>query len=112
MKRLWGDIFLNLGVEYAFNAGNALELSTPYNSGTFSLQGIFNLRLGIGGNVIMMNGMRFYFDLSSKFLGRISEVLNLSAGFRIPIGEKHQRSPYRLPQSPLIYGNANKSKEY
>ncbi|RDU70758.1 autotransporter outer membrane beta-barrel domain-containing protein [Helicobacter brantae] len=104
-ESLLGDVFASVGMEYAFNAGNTLELNTPYNSGTFSPQGIFNLKLGVGGNVILMNGTRFYFDISSKFSGRIAPVLGISAGARIPIGAKHQRN---LPSvdTPMIYGNA------
>lgn len=103
-ERLLGDVFLTLGAEYAFNAGNTLELSTPYNEGIFSPSGVFNLKLGVGSNIMLMNGARFYFDLSSKFLGRVAPVLNISAGARIPIGEKHQRhsSP---ASSPTIYGD-------
>lgn len=101
-ESLLGDVFASVGMEYAFNAGNTLELSTPYNSGTFSPQGIFNLKLGVGGNVILMNGTRFYFDISSKFGGRIAPVLSLSAGVRIPIGAKHPRF-YPQLETPIIY---------
>lgn len=110
-QEILGDVFVSLGAEYGFNAGNTLELSTPYNQGTFTPEGIFNLKLGVGGNVMLMNGVRFYFDLSSKFLGRIAPVLSISAGARIPIGSKHQRSLYRSPQSPVIYGNAKRIDE-
>lgn len=110
-QQILGDVFVTLGAEYGFNAGNTLELNTPYNDGTFSPEGILNLKLGIGANVMLMSGARFYFDLSSKFLGRIAPVLSISAGARIPIGSKHQRSLYRSPQSPVIYGNAKRIDE-
>lgn len=100
-ERILGDVFVNLGAEYAFNAGNTLELNTPYNDGSFSPEGIFNFKLGIGGNVILMDGKRFYFDLSSKFTGRIAPIFKISAGMRIPIGAKHQKSSSH--QSPIIF---------
>lgn len=110
-QKILGDVFVTLGAEYGFNAGNTLELSTPYNDGTFSPEGIFNLKLGVGANVMLMSGARFYFDLSSKFLGRIAPVLSISAGARIPIGSKHQRSLYRSPQSPVIYGSLRENNQ-
>lgn len=110
-QQILGDVFVTLGAEYGFNAGNTLELSTPYNDGTFSPEGILNLKLGVGANVMLMSGARFYFDLSSKFLGRIAPVLSISAGARIPIGSKHQRSLYRSPQSPVIYGSARENNQ-
>lgn len=102
--KILGDVFISLGAEYAFNAGNALELSTPYNDGTFSPEGIFNLKFGVGGNVMLLNGVRFYFDLSSKFVGRIAPVLSMSAGARIPIGAKHTRNTPTSLDKPIIYG--------
>lgn len=110
-QQILGDVFVTLGAEYGFNAGNTLELSTPYNDGIFSPEGIFNLKLGVGANVMLMSGARFYFDLSSKFLGRIAPVLSISAGARIPIGSKHQRSLYYSPQSPQIYGSLRENNQ-
>lgn len=104
-ESLLGDVFASVGVEYGFNAGNTLELSTPYNNGTFSPKGVFNLKLGVGGNVILLNGTRFYFDISSKFSGRIAPVLGISAGARIPIGAKHQRLS-SSSDTLMIYGNS------
>lgn len=105
-ESLLGDVFASVGMEYGFNAGNTLELSTPYNNGTFSPKGIFNLKLGVGGNVILLNGTRFYFDISSKFSGRIAPVLGMSAGARIPIGAKHQRGA-SSKSSFVVYGNTS-----
>lgn len=109
-SEILGDVFVSVGAEYGFNAGNTLELSTPYNQGIFSPDGIFNLKLGAGGNVMLMNGVRVYFDVSSRFVGRIAPVLSLSAGVRIPIGQKHSRT-LSSPQAPVIYGNSRGGEE-
>ncbi|WP_027327343.1 autotransporter outer membrane beta-barrel domain-containing protein [Helicobacter pametensis] len=101
-----GDVFVTLGAEYTFNAGNPITLQTPFNQGTFKQDDIFNLKLGIGSSLILNSGMRFYFEMHSAFLGRIAPVFNLNAGIRIPIGHAKQENPSssQPPHPPIIYG--------
>ena len=105
-EKFFGDVFVTLGAQYTFNASNPLNLQTPFNELSLKQDDIFNLKLGVGGNLILSSGIRFYFDLSSMFLGRIAPVLSLNAGVRIPLGIL-ERKPPSLPTSPtlpIIYG--------
>ncbi|MCE3046593.1 autotransporter outer membrane beta-barrel domain-containing protein [Helicobacter kayseriensis] len=105
-ERFMGDLFLTLGAQYTFNAGNPLYLQTPTNQAMFQQDDIFNLKLGIGGNILLSSGIRFYFETSSIFLGRIAPVFNLNAGMRIPLAKRQSKLPISQPVSPLIiYGD-------
>ena len=101
---LLGDVFLSLGGEYTFNAGNTLKLSTPVNQAEFLAPNIFNLKFAVGGNVIFQKA-RMYFELSSKFAGRIAPVLSMNAGVRVPLGGRHPRLSTPRVHFPLIYGS-------
>lgn len=101
---LLGDVFITFGGEYTFNAGNTLKLATSVNSAEFVPENIFNLKLAVGGNVIWEK-VRVYFELSSKFIGRIAPVLSMNAGVRVPLGGNHPRLSTPKVHFPVIYGS-------
>lgn len=106
-ENLYADVFANLGGEYTFNAGNALKLHTPLNHAEFLPENIFNLKMTLGANVVLSQA-RFYFEVSSKFIGRIAPVLSLSAGARIPLGEQYPRLSNPKIHFPLAHGSSKK----
>lgn len=103
-ENLNADVFVSVGGEYAFNAGNTLKLYTPINEGEFVPENIFNLKLAVGGNVIFSKA-RMYFEMSSRFVGRIAPVLSLTAGARIPLGNPYPRLSSPKIHFPVIYGS-------
>lgn len=107
-ENLNADIFLSVGGEYTFNAGNTLKLYTPFNEGAFVPENIFNLKLAVGGNVIFSKA-RMYFEMSSRFIGRIAPVLSMSAGARIPLGSAYPRLSNPKIHFPVIYGSKRRN---
>lgn len=91
--RVLGDIFATFGGEYtAFSKGNVL-ISSPVNEVTLNSKGLFNLKVGVGGNIIFEDRVRMYFEADSKFLGYIQPVFNLNVGVRFIFGEKIATPP-------------------
>ncbi|RDU70268.1 autotransporter outer membrane beta-barrel domain-containing protein [Helicobacter brantae] len=91
--RVLGDIFATFGGEYtAFSKGNVL-ISSPVNEVTLNSKGLFNLKVGVGGNIIFEDRVRMYFEADSKFLGYIQPVFNLNVGVRFIFGEKITTPP-------------------
>lgn len=107
-ENLNADVFLSVGGEYTFNAGNTLKLYTPFNEGAFVPENIFNLKLAVGGNVIFSKA-RMYFEMSSRFIGRIAPVLSMSAGARIPLGSAYPRLSNPKIHFPVIYGSKRRN---
>ena len=107
-ENLNADVFLSVGGEYTFNAGNTLKLYTPFNEGAFVPENIFNLKLAVGGNVIFSKA-RMYFEMTSRFIGRIAPVLSMSAGARIPLGSAYPRLSNPKIHFPVIYGSKRRN---
>lgn len=99
-EKLKGDVFVQVGAEYIFNAGGGVEVRTPFNSVQIPNQNLFWLKLGLGGNVIF-DGARIYFNLESKFLSTIQPLFNLNVGVRVPFGEMRSKVPSYF--APIIY---------
>lgn len=92
-ERVMGDVFIGFGGEYtAFSKGD-VKIASPINEVNLKSKGLFNLKVGVGGNVIFDDRVRMYFDVDSKFLGYIQPVLNVNVGVKVIFGERIKTTP-------------------
>lgn len=92
-KRVIGDVFIGFGGEYTALSKGDVKIASPINEVNLKSKGLFNLKVGVGGNVIFDDRVRMYFDVDSKFLGYIQPVLNVNVGVKVIFGERIKTTP-------------------
>lgn len=92
-ERVMGDVFVSFGGEYTALSKGDVEIASPINEVKLKSKGLFNLKFGVGGNVIFDDRVRMYFDVDSKFLGYIQPVLNVNVGVKVIFGERIKTTP-------------------
>lgn len=100
-ERVLGDVFLGFGCEYTALSKGDVKIVSPINEVSLKSRGLFNLKFGVGGNVIFDDRVRMYFDVDSKFLGYIQPVLNINVGVKVIFGERIKTAP-RSPEAGQI----------
>lgn len=100
-ENLLGDLFLSFGAEYTLNAKGEITLQTDINQVNLKGENLFNLKVGIGGNILINQTFRIYLDLSSKFLGYLQPLINANLGLRITLGSSNPTytPPYSTPST-------------
>lgn len=100
-ENLLGDLFLSFGAEYTLNAKGEITLQTDINQVNLKGENLFNLKAGIGGNILINQTFRIYLDLSSKFLGYLQPLINANLGLRITLGSSNPTytPPYSTPST-------------
>lgn len=92
-QKMLGDIFVSFGGEYTTFSQGGVEISSPANSVDLKSKGVFNLKVGVGGNIIFHQNARVYFEANSKFLGYLQPVFGLNVGVRFSFGESIATPP-------------------
>lgn len=92
-ERVMGDVFVGFGGEYTALSKGDVKIASPINEVNLKSKGLFNLKVGVGGNVIFDDRVRMYFDVDSKFLGYIQPVLNVNVGVKVIFGERIKTTP-------------------